>query len=69
MTPEQLQKAKKSRNFLIAATAFAFLSYLFAVFFIPWGWAIYSLVPLGGIVICYNLLKLQKRIKELEKKM
>jgi hypothetical protein len=66
MTPENLQKAKKSRNILIAATAFMFICYFFAVFFIRWGWAIYSLLPVGGSVIGYNLLKLHKRIKELE---
>ena len=69
MTPEQLQKVKKSRNILIATAVFAFSSYFFAVFFIPWGWAIYSLLLLGGFFICHNLLKIQKRIKELEEDM
>ena len=67
MTPEKLQKAKKSRNILIAATAFMFICYFFAVFLIRWGWAIYSLLPIGGSVIGYYLVKIQKRIKELEK--
>ncbi|GHA26373.1 hypothetical protein GCM10007103_04670 [Salinimicrobium marinum] len=66
MTPGQLQKAKKSRNILIGATAFAFICYLFAVFFILWGWALYSPLLVGGIFISYNLVKIQKRIKELE---
>ncbi|MCY2686021.1 hypothetical protein [Salinimicrobium sp. TH3] len=66
MTPEQLQKAKKARNILIAAAVFAFVCYGFAMIFIPWGWAIYSLLLLSGIVIVYNLIKIQKRIKEIE---
>lgn len=66
MDPEKLGKVKKSRNILIGAVVFAFLCYLFAVFFLPWGWAIYIFLPLGGLVITYYLVKIQKRIKELE---
>ncbi len=66
MSPEQIKKAKKSRNILIAATVFSFCCYFFAVFFIPWGWLIYSPLPLAGLFISYYLVKIQKRIKELQ---
>jgi hypothetical protein len=64
MDYQELQRIKKMRNIITIAIAFLFLCYIFAAITIPWGWAIYSIMPISASIFLYYLIKVNAKIKE-----